>query len=72
MVFHLFSWKIQKLKFVFLALDKRVVSCCKFLSSIFFTLVDVEEERRLVQDFGKDPPVEQTGFTTAFRVSKQV
>lgn len=44
--------------------------CCTFLSSIPCIIVNVQKKRRLVEDFEKIPAVE-TGFTTAFRVSKQ-
>lgn len=39
--------------------------------SVPCTNVNVQEKKRLVQDLEKIPAVEQTGFTTAFRVSKK-
>lgn len=43
--------------------------CCVFLSSIPFTIANVDENR-LAQDFEKISAVEQIGFTTTFRALK--
>lgn len=49
----------------------KIVRLCAFLSSVPCTNMNVQEKKRLVPDLGKIPEVEQTGFTTAFRVSKK-